>query len=409
MKQKRIAFLIGSGVSIPAKLPSTGDITKILHTGRGISYDSGSKVFHWVDCPDSTSSDIVPLRDLFNRVKVESDLYYHRKPERRTNYEDVYDLIVQMRDSLSGDYDNPSIAPLIERIFGRKSNNTSNLGELLETSANYVQDVVCDILMQPSSHFDHLKVIGEVCAQASQKKNLPVDIFTLNHDTLQENFFQKIGEQVQFTDGFSEDKDHIQFWNKQNFNYKNIHVRLFKLHGSINWYRVDETVQVDKDKRRQLSSRIARLLQRPNSSQMTRGQRQFNLEDRGCPKILIGSFNKMFDYLNANEIFTDLYYCLDSFLPKAKRLVICGYGFGDKAINTQIIRRVNSAKKSGEHKILVIDPGYDRFQYTARPAISNKLPDWEKDGIVIIPRDNEKKPIGMENLTLDMVSECISN
>jgi hypothetical protein len=117
----------------------------------------------------------------------------------------------------------------------------------------------------------------------------------------------------------------------------------------------------------------------------------------------------MMDYLNASEIFTELFFYFYKLLPMSDRLIISGYGFGDKAVNTNIVRWVKSAKHIGDRKILLIDPYYERLLNTARGAISNNLPEWERVGIITIARGENNKPLGIKEITLQTILDFISH
>jgi hypothetical protein len=102
-----------------------------------------------------------------------------------------------------------------------------------------------------------------------------------------------------------------------------------------------------------------------------KGERQ--LPSEGRPMLLAGTFNKMLQY--TTDIYADLHYQFHNSLRTVKRLVISGYGFGDKGINTQIIEWNYS---DPDRKILIIhhDPG--ALKNNARYAISKHIDDWVK-------------------------------
>ncbi len=62
------------------------------------------------------------------------------------------------------------------------------------------------------------------------KENPTVEVFTLNYDQLVESMAAQIG--VRFTSGFGE------AWDPSLFELKNWDLRLYKLHGSVDWYRL---------------------------------------------------------------------------------------------------------------------------------------------------------------------------
>ena len=96
---KKTVFLFGSGISIPAELPSTDVLTQILLSGDGIVrhtdgtyYLSDDKSGYFLT--DEYIPRIVPF---LNRIKAEIDAYYS-KDSRKTNYEDLYYVVSQIRE-----------------------------------------------------------------------------------------------------------------------------------------------------------------------------------------------------------------------------------------------------------------------------------------------------------------------
>jgi len=101
----RIAFLLGSGVSIPAEMPSTENITEKILSGEGIMrhtdghYYFDRPLFAHIGIPDEYVSQVVIF---LKRLKVEIDLYYLYQPWHFTNYEDLYYVVSQIEDSELG-------------------------------------------------------------------------------------------------------------------------------------------------------------------------------------------------------------------------------------------------------------------------------------------------------------------
>lgn len=58
----------------------------------------------------------------------------------------------------------------------------------------------------------------------------PVDVFTLNYDRLVESMAARFN--IRFTTGFGE------AWDPSLFEHKDLDLRLYKLHGSVDWYRL---------------------------------------------------------------------------------------------------------------------------------------------------------------------------
>jgi len=91
------------------------------------------------------------------------------------------------------------------------------------------------------------------------------------------------------------------------------------------------------------------------------------------PEILIGTYNKMLEY--TSSIYADLYCTFRRSLRRTQRLIVCGYGFGDKGINRQLREWTDSSDQNlmcvihNDPEGLVkrvgtdIDHGWDRWLY----------------------------------------------
>jgi hypothetical protein len=383
----RIAFLLGSGISIPAGLPSTSEITKRVLSGERVmrhsdgNYYFGDPLYAHVGLSD----EYVPRVLMFlARLKPEIDMYYFDHVWRSTNYEDLYYVASQIHDSELAEYDNPAVQPLIDKISpdiqpllrGRKweTRRKWELHELASEAMYYIQDVVWHMLSKEPTSLAHLSSLKEACDDSEVSQ---LDVFTTNHDTILERTLSEKGQQI--TDGFGKPTSKVRYWSPDLFETESFKVRLFKLHGSVNWFRLrldggdwsDESfaIPLDYDFRK---------IRNP------RGQRLRAIDGR--PLLLVGTFNKMLEYLSG--IYIDLHYWLYRSLRHAQALVVSGYGFGDKGINNRIIEWIYS---SGDHRITIIHPKPEKLRRAAMGAISNKWDDWlHQDKLCIIPKAIER-------------------
>jgi len=87
------------------------------------------------------------------------------------------------------------------------------------------------------------------------------------------------------------------------------------------------------------------------------------------PRILAGTFNKILDY--NSEVFIELHHRFHRALQDCKTLVVCGYGFGDKGVNTRI---AEWRHKPWIPKLLIIDPAApSKIVQRARGAIQREI------------------------------------
>jgi hypothetical protein len=161
-----LTFLFGSGISIPAGLPSTDEITATVLTG-----DSGSS-------PHMIAGFLEVVQDLQNK--------YFQEQGRSANYEDLCYACEQLLGHRSGNFENPLILPFVQQIgrrFPRKE-----VFDLAEEAAKHIAIVVVKQLSQAPRALDHLSFIYNACV-ASQYDGC--NIFTLNHDRLLETYLRK--------------------------------------------------------------------------------------------------------------------------------------------------------------------------------------------------------------------------
>ena len=354
--QINIAFLLGSGISILAGMPTTQEITE-----RVLS--------------DKVSPRILDFLKILER---EIDLYYNNQLERCTNYEDLYYVAIQIFDSELKGYDNPVVQPFIYKIWPdiqpllvgkeKEIRKVWTLQELADEATNYIHDIVCRMLNKKPIRLDYLGCIKDAC-QDSELSN--VDIFTLNHDTVLEQCLKGI-QFTDSTDGFGEPINDVRYWNPDLFESGSFKVRLFKLHGSINWVQF-QTLNGDW-------SDVSIGISLGPDTRHTRNPA--GQERLPRPMLLIGRFNKELEYTSG--IFEELHYQFYRSLRQIRRLVVCGYGFGDKGINRKIDQWVFS---SPDCKIAVVDTKPEKLEI-ATPSKWNK---WKnKKRLTIIPKRIEK-------------------
>ena len=267
----------------------------------------------------------------------------------------------QIRDSELGEYDNPAAQSFIDKIKANieplpSTHQLSKLSKLASEAANYIHDVVWALLVNTPNTpntLDYFSFMGDAC----KDQELGIDVFTLNHDTLLEQYFNN--HKIKFTDGFDSPVNDVRYWKPELFDGEISNVRLFKLHGSVDWFRLEEGLG------------IIPLGGDRWYSKNRNGEMQYLRSER--TEFLAGSFNKILQYVEPP--YDDLLCWFLKGLRETSRLVICGYSFGDKGINTRLLDWVYSA---AENKIVLIHPEPVKLRESARGAIANKDDLWGK-------------------------------
>lgn len=151
-------------------------------------------------------------------------------------------------------------------------------------------------------------------------RNFIFDIVTINYDLLLENFLNNSSETV-VNDGFDSNQWLDSFeappeGNKYRINY-------YKLHGSLNWTRDEDSGQVTKK-------------ESPSGSS-------------SAPLLIFGQETKMLSI----EPFLSLTSRFKELLHERDYIIVVGYSFFDTYINNLILEAVN---KYLEKKLIVVSP-----------------------------------------------------
>jgi hypothetical protein len=363
---QKLSFLFGSGISIPAGMPCVNQITEKVRSGTGVMrhnnghYDFGQPLYAHAGFPDEYVPTVV---EFLKRLSVEIERYYSFDPERavNVNYEDLYYVAAQIDDSELGEYDNPVVQAFVDKIeqdlkhlFIRQANKIGKelkLGEVASEATNYIRDIVWRFLAKEPAGLNYLGCVRDAY-QDTEISSL--DLFTLNHDIVIERYLE--GCDIEYTDGFGAPEHGICYWSPKVFEDSSRNVRLLKLHGSVNWFQYEPHGVGIAD------NEPHSLYKDPN------GQWRQLLVSR--PILLAGTFNKMLQYTGG--IYADLFCELRRALRETQLLIVCGYGFGDKGINSQVVEWADSSDRNA---MVVIDPKLDSLKRRARPAVSSN---WER-------------------------------
>ena len=387
--QGQVAVILGAGASIPAGFASTCLITNQVLSGNGTRRLSDGTYSHQTENsslpPDQPSLLAANLARYFHE---KAEQYYSGKSGELPNYEDLFYLADQLYSEVMGEAENPAlkafecqfrsnVTPLLER-----SDLAWSYRDLLTETKNYITDTVRQCLSQTAQSHYHLKVIHEVCA-----RGLVSTIATLCHDTHVERYLVDKG--ILLSDGFSEEQAGVRYWVGDFSNTES--VSFLKLHGSVNWFRL----RPDGSKHWHDDRIGIPLNGDPDHTRRPDGTLQMS-QYSGRDMVLIGTFNKLSDY--GRGIFGDLHYRFRSSIRSCCRLVVCGYSFGDKGINSEITEWMYA--KRGR-RLVVIHPHPEELANQARGAIRNKWDTWEEQGsVTTIPKR-------IECVEIDELLSCI--
>ena len=318
------------------------------------------------------------VKEMVQELSKEAECYYSDTEGRTTNYEDIFYLAVQVHDDLWGEMENPAVRPFANKLRKQiepliNSQSGIDFNNLLRETPDYIADVVRSCLdRKPKKEtLGQLDLIKRACKSVNI-----TSISTLCHDTHVETYLRETAKIALF-DGFSEEEAGVRYWNGD-FS-TNEKIPFLKLHGSINWFRFRPSSDAEDT---WYDDRIGIPLDGdPEHTKTIDGVRQ-HPPDGGRPLLLIGTFNKISDY--SKGIFGELLYSFRSTIREASQMIICGYGFGDKGINANIIEWYYAERG---RRFIVIHPEIDELLKNARGAIRNKWTRWDKeDNLILIEK-----------------------
>ncbi|MXY08687.1 MAG: hypothetical protein F4Y61_08575 [Rhodothermaceae bacterium] len=356
----RITFLLGAGASIPAGFASTECLTEKVLAPEGYHRHTDGRFY-----PDNGPigpDHITPVvRRIIHWLLVQTQEYFQYRDEpRKLNYEDIYYLTSQLEDDAT-ELQNPAVLPLMRKLKCdmiswaefkqyREWNphcvsdpDSFDFNKFCRETRNYIEDIVNDVLSNNlKCYLKHLEIIKIIY----QTRGLELKgIATLAHDTHVERNLRSAG--IKLADGFKSPicGDSLRIWTNQ-FPASD-GIPFIKLHGSVNWNLFDLPEQ-HLDEYKTLPHTeigICEPLYLENSVYLHNGS------VNGRPLLLIGTFNKPIKYNWG--LMLDIHYRFRKILRDSDTLVVCGYSFGDKAINTQLGFWHNAERS---RLLVVIDP-----------------------------------------------------
>jgi hypothetical protein len=282
------------------------------------------------------------------RIKQKIEPRLMKREQRQAHYEDLFSAARQIVQDEMLEIPNPLIADFAQDL--RTQTADLSAAQHAHIDDNHFASLAdrASILIQWAVAFGvgaaktprGLGLIGEV---ARSVKDL--DIFSLNHDLLIEAQLEQDG--VGYFDGFGQQNGDAMIFDS---NWPATPaVRLYKLHGSINWYRFQfaEWIQYAK-------------VQRDVDHAKDKEGKFLNLMDV-TPMFLSGNMVKEQAY--GYGLIGDHFVRFRERLSAHRNLICCGYGWGDKGINIRLDQWLHDAK---ENRVVLLHAGGEAEAAAAR-------------------------------------------
>ena len=359
---KNVLFLFGAGISSDShneygKTVCTDTTTKAIFTEK-LQKDSEQ----WFYPPIDDQPTCIVNEGIHPFLRLIKDKFINnlRYVDNKVTYEDIFYFLIS-HDRESGVAKNPLLESAVAQFVDeacitwratKDSGRDYEFWEMLYLTQRYIKCVVKLLLEDLSNPIGYCWI-----KDALHDEEYMSNIVTLNHDLLLDIYFENAD--IEFCDGFEiNSEERVKIFDPRCFlDIDKPH--LVKLHGSINW--------------RAYGGMKRHLVGIPLN-----GFEEHKFLDSGGPTdkivILAGTHNKLEDY--SYSIFSDLIAEYTRLLWTTDYVIICGYGFGDRGINSRL---ANWLRLDSKNQILVIHPKkkflMDNLEYHATSLIELIDPD----------------------------------
>jgi hypothetical protein len=267
---------------------------------------------------------------LIRRLRVRISDHIRARDGREPHYEDYFSCLRQIVD----DEESEIINPLLQDFVSSFRKECTDLWKEFpshithDTGEGYVQNPFASLVDKASLLIEWVvrhslaavkEPLGFGLLLETARRTASIDIFSLNHDTLVERCLR--AGNIPLTDGFGGVDGDACFFNRF---WDESSVRLFKLHGSINWHRLYFRSRGATDYGRLVANR-----EQPKDSLGV----PIGIIDE-LPRFLTGTIGKEQAY--GTGIFGNIFHEFRLRLESYRTLICSGYGWTDKGINIRV-------------------------------------------------------------------------
>ena len=359
----KLVVILGAGFSRPLGLPLAYDIKERFdrnQKGRLLTFSSSE--WMWEDGKsdvDKHNGSIGSDNTVYSYILNEAIKQYKLEKGSFENYELFYQWIQDV--SLSNEVKNkvyesaksellkdfPFINDFIPEYEGDTSPYLYRLGNDSDLSrlSSIVNYLIADLLgfteAQFSSKLHEYERFIEYIKSFDE-----ADIFTLNHDLLLENLLDAYG--LEYSRGFTKENSEIHYQDEGTplASFKDAFdkpIRVYKLHGSLDFYRFEHYVQGEKlyleptgeyNYFTTTNYREKHFAVRVNPKT---GETIQDLNSDIVPKFITGT-NKT-KIIENDLMYSVLFERYEKSISEVENLFISGYSFGDEHINNELKKR----------------------------------------------------------------------
>ncbi|MGP1680646.1 MAG: SIR2 family protein [Burkholderiales bacterium] len=333
------AFFFGSGISYGSMAAGVEQITQDLLTLRWLAHTDSS--FYLAPDQNATSDtgEAGRAQDFLRRLQKCTAPHLGTHDGRVPHYEDLFAAATQIVQDEMREITNPMIADTLAFLH-------RDTADLWMQQSPHIDDNrfaslaarACELIQWAVAHglARARQPVGMKAISDTAKVVADLDIFTLNHECLIEK--QLTTEGIAYHDGFGEVNGDARIFNGD-WRLDEPAVRLFKLHGSVDEYRIrfpkwDQHARVTGD---------------INSAKDSAGQRLNTLNI--VPRFLTGTTVKEQAY--GLGVTGETLAAFRRRTSGHRTIICCGYGFSDKGINQRLNQWLLDQE---ENRLILLDP-----------------------------------------------------
>lgn len=377
-----LVVLLGAGFSYPAGMPLAGDIrARFDREQKSKLLRMGSGEWMWEDGKNETTihNGHLGIDQLaYSYILDEIVRGYNESVDDFDNYEVFFAFVmakfndmdwfkeVYKRAKASLVKDKPYLIeePEPHDVYLQLFNRDPYLQEV----AQIINYLISDLLFISNAriHEAYLNYQNFI-AYINQFES--VDIFTLNHDVLLEGLLQIAG--IKYSRGFTPEKSELRYEKEPLEVFKNEfseNIRIHKLHGSLDFFRFQHyenegglfwkaTEKYNYFTTNNYSAKHYATRINPNTGETIQDM-NFDV----TPKFITGT-NKT-DIIENDLMYSQLFNNFKDSIASAETLLISGYSYGDKHVNTELGKRKDL-------NILNQNP-YNEYPFAAKSYIKLK-------------------------------------
>ena len=312
-KPPRTCFLVGAGLVYDAGLPLSVGLSKNF---REYLSEQAER--------ESNSTGVAHLevyRYLNGAIRYQQGVL-NRDPEAPVNIEQIATAALRLRQRLDHPLA-PHVSAWSQRILELENRHQNILSSFLEVIYRKLND-----WLAPPEDRTKIEYLTRFADFRDEQGGL--SIFSLNYDLCIEQAVADLGG-VGVVNGFSE-----AGWNMIHFE-RNDALRLFKLHGSLDWVE-DQAYGIC-------------------STEFPRHTSAEDFEENMPPLLIFGTDTK----LTGKDPFLTLLYSFASKLTECEVLIVIGYSFGDEYLNEIIEQRLRT---NTALRLIVVSPNASKMVTT---------------------------------------------